>query len=122
MHAAGEIERVIFWIHQIMHRLGIAKGGAELRTNADRRPDIRRGNISYYLPAVLTQLAIFVVRKLAVIVAGVLARAENVHDFVWPFRHYRMKYDAVDQRENCGVNTDRQREREYRYRSEPWRL
>ena len=54
--------------------------------------------------------------------AGVLARAENVHDFVGPFRHYRMKHDAVDQRENGGVNTDRQREREHRYRSESWRL
>src|SRR5438552_1154127 len=61
-------------------------------------------------------------RKLAVIVAGVLACAENVDDFVGPFRHYRMKYDAVDQRENGGVNTDRQREREHRYRSESWRL
>ena len=39
-HSAGEIEGIIFWIHQVVHRLGIAESRAELRTGADRQPDI----------------------------------------------------------------------------------
>src|SRR5207302_10438414 len=39
---SDEIERVIFRARQIVHRLGIAKGRAKLRTDSERYPDIGR--------------------------------------------------------------------------------
>ncbi len=61
-------------------------------------------------------------RKLAVIVARVLARSENIYHFRRPQRHHRPENDAVNERENCRINSDRERERQYRDSSESRRF
>ena len=46
------------------------------------------------------------VRELAIIAVGLLASREDVHHFVWPFRHHRAEQEAVDQRKDRGVDAD----------------
>ena len=57
--------------------------------------------------AVVAQIAILVVGELSIIVAGVLTGGENVDHLVRAQGHCRMQHDAVDERKNGRVHTDR---------------
>ena len=58
--------------------------------------ELERGNIDKEVIAVLTQLAIFIVGELPIIVVRILAAVENVHHFLRPQRDHRTEYHAVD--------------------------
>ena len=58
--------------------------------------ELERGKIDKHISAVLAQLAVFVVGKLAVIVARVLTGGEDVDDFVWSQWYWRTQHHAVD--------------------------
>ena len=68
--------------------------------------ELERGNIDKHVAAVLAQVAIFVVRELAIIVARILSGREHVHDFGRPNRNDRFEQYAIDQRKNGRVNAD----------------
>src|SRR5207253_7202979 len=57
---------------------------------------LERGKISENVAAILTQLALFVIGELAIIVTRVLARREHIHHFVRSQRYHRMQDHAVD--------------------------
>ncbi len=76
-----------------------------------RDRELERGNIGENIAAAFPQLAIFVVRELAIIVVRVLAAIENVHHLLWPQRHHRPQHHSIDQRENRRINPDRQSQR-----------
>ena len=46
--------------------------------------ELERGNIDKHVAAVLAQLAIFVVKELAIIVARILSGREHIHNFSRP--------------------------------------
>ncbi len=100
---------------------------AKLRTHVVIAPDagdgeLERGNIDKHVAAVLAQLAIFVVRELAIIVARVVSGREHIHNFSRPNRHNWLQHHSIDQRENGRVNANGQRKRQYRDGSESRRL
>ena len=72
------------------------------------------GHVDKEISTVLLELAKFVVGKSAVIMIRVLPAVINIDHFLWPQRHDRMQHHAVDERENCRVNADGQRQRQYR--------
>jgi len=84
--------------------------------------ELERGNIDKHVAAVLAQLAIFVVRELAIIVARILSGREHIHNFSRPNRHNWLQHHSIDQRENGRVNANGQRKRQYRDGSESRRL
>jgi hypothetical protein len=66
----------------------------------------KRGKIDKEVAAILAQFAIFHVREQPIIVAGVLARRENVHHLLGSQRNRRTQDQTIDQRENCRVNAN----------------
>ena len=80
------------------------------------------GHVDKEISTVLLELAKFVVGKSAVIMIRVLPAVINIDHFLWPQRHDRMQHHAVDERENCRVNANCQRERQYRRCCESRRL
>jgi hypothetical protein len=83
-----------------------------------RNGKLNRGHVRENISAVFTQFAVLVVGKLAIIVARVLARGENVYHFLWPNRHDRMQDGGFDHCENGRVHPDRECECHYRYGGE----
>ena len=83
---------------------------------------IDRAYIGKHIFTVLAQLTEFIVRKLAIIVRGILAGGEYVDHLGRAQWHHRAQHDAVDQRENGGVNTDSQRQGQYCDSGEAWCL
>src|SRR5437762_13017980 len=72
------------------------------------------GQVDKEISAVLLKLSKFVVGKSAVIMIRVLSAVINIDDFSWPQRHDWMQHHATDKRENCRVDANRQRQRQYR--------
>src|SRR5436190_8428535 len=83
---------------------------------------LKPGQVDKEISAVLLKLAKFVVGKRAVIMIRVLPAVINIDDFLWPQRHDWMQHHAVDERENCRVNANCQRQRQYRRGRESRRL
>jgi hypothetical protein len=73
--------------------------------------ELEGGHIGKHVSAVLAQLAVFVIGKLAIIVTRILSGREDIHDFGRPDRHHRLEHHAIYQRENGRVNADCQRKR-----------
>src|SRR5262249_33669336 len=66
------------------------------------------GEIGKYFAPVLTQLAIFSVRELTIIMARILPRSENADYFSGPEKHRWPEHYAVNERKNGGVNANTQ--------------
>ena len=83
-HASDEIERIIFRVRQIVHRLGIAKGRAKLRTDSERHPDIGRNECARATESLrcdsdhAIRLAVDLKRAADKIVASALALPKSV--------------------------------------------
>src|SRR3954451_17166111 len=84
--------------------------------------EFKGGYISKYISAALAKRAVFVIRKLPIIMTRVLASCEQINDFGGPDRHHRLQQHPIDQRENGRVNTDCQGKRQYRYARKSRRL
>ena len=80
------------------------------------------GYIDKHVFAVLAQLTELIVGKLAIIVRGILPGSENIHDLLRMKRHHRLEHHAINERENGRVNSDCERERQYRDGGESRRL
>ena len=62
--------------------------------------ELKRRKIDKEIAAILAQITIFGMRELAIIASRVLARSENVYDFLGPHWNHRPQYHAIDEREN----------------------
>ena len=66
------------------------------------------GEVGKYFAPILTQLAIFSVRELTIIMARILPRSENSDYFIGSQRHHWPQHGAVNERKNGGVNANTQ--------------
>ena len=62
--------------------------------------ELKGGKVGKQIAAIVAQVTIFVMRKLAVIVARVLARCENAYHFLGSQRNHRPQHHAIDEGEN----------------------